>query len=276
MIVLGFDTATPSTAVGLRLGDATTLQARDDPLTRTPPIQRPGHATRLLEMAAELLEEAGLAWGALERIAVGVGPGRFTGLRVGIATAHGLAQSLALELVGVSSLWALALAAAGRERDDGILAVIDARRGEAFAAAYAPVAASWTERERALPRELIAPRALAPDDLGQILRDASSSSMTPGEPAPRWVAVGDGALLYRDELGSLGVRVPAEDSPLHAVSGEAICEIAVSATAEAIDTVLPDYRRRPDAEIALERASTPTPAPGAPAPGPDAPERLRA
>jgi tRNA threonylcarbamoyladenosine biosynthesis protein TsaB len=257
MIVLGFDTATPSTAVGLRLADATTLQVRDDPLTRTPPSQRPGHATRLLEMAAELLGEAGIAWSALERIAVGVGPGRFTGLRVGIATAHGLAQSLALELVGVSSLRALALEAAGRERDEGILAVIDARRGEAFAAAYTPAAGSWTERERALPRELVAPRALAPDDLGQILRDASSSSsssVTPGEPAPRWVAVGDGALLYRDQLGSLGVRVPAEDSPLYAVSGEAICELAVSATAEPIDTVLPDYRRRPDAEIALERA----------------------
>ena len=262
MIVLGFDTATSSTAVGLRLADATTLQARDDPLLRTPPAQRPGHATRLLGMATELLAEAGIAWSALERIAVGVGPGRFTGLRVGIATARGLAQSLSLELVGVSSLRALALTASGSEQDGGVLAVIDARRGEAFAAAYAPAPGSATERERALPRELIAPRALAPADLGEIMRDASSSlssrsSRAPCEPIPHWVAVGDGALLYRDELDSLGVRVPAEDSPLHAVSGEAICEIAVSATAEAIDAVLPDYRRRPDAEIALELAGAP-------------------
>ena len=104
MIALGFDTATPSTAVGLRLADGTTLTARDDPGLG----ERPGHATRLLAMADELLAEAGVAWSALDRIAVGLGPGRFTGLRVGIATARGLAQSLSVELVGVSSLMALA------------------------------------------------------------------------------------------------------------------------------------------------------------------------
>ena len=100
MIVLGFDTATPSTTVALRMADASTLQARDDPGSG----EHPGHATRLLAMTDGLLAGAGIAWSALDRIAVGVGPGRFTGLRVGVATARGLAQSLSLELVGVSSL----------------------------------------------------------------------------------------------------------------------------------------------------------------------------
>jgi tRNA threonylcarbamoyladenosine biosynthesis protein TsaB len=89
VIVLGFDTATQASVVGLRLADGSTLQARDDPQ----PAARPGHATRLLSMAAELLADASLGWAQVERIAVGVGPGRFTGLRVGIATARGLAQS---------------------------------------------------------------------------------------------------------------------------------------------------------------------------------------
>src|SRR5260370_1944182 len=133
MIVLGFDTATSATAVGLRLGDASTLERRDDPGEG----EHPGHATRLLPFAAELLARAGLEWDAVDRIAVGTGPGRFTGLRVGVATARGLAQSLPPELVAVSSLLALARGAAWAYPDRPLLAVIDARRGEGFAAADA-------------------------------------------------------------------------------------------------------------------------------------------
>ncbi len=70
------------------------LQVRDDPS----PNAHPGHATRLLAMADDLLRGAGIGWSALDRIAVGVGPGTFTGLRVGVATARGLAQSLGVEL----------------------------------------------------------------------------------------------------------------------------------------------------------------------------------
>jgi tRNA threonylcarbamoyladenosine biosynthesis protein TsaB len=247
MIVLGFDTATQATAVGLRLADGTTLQARDDPGSG----ERPGHATRLLRMAAQLLDEAELGWSALDRIAVGAGPGRFTGLRVGIATARGLAQSLSLELVGVSSPLALALVvASSREHEDEeVLAVIDARRGEVFAAAYASAADRATEIGRALPKELVAPRALAPTNLGEVMQDAQASGLA----GPGWVAVGDGAVLYRAELESLGAHVPPESSLLHMVNGEAICEIAVNSTSEAIDTILPDYQRRPDAQIALEK-----------------------
>jgi tRNA threonylcarbamoyladenosine biosynthesis protein TsaB len=258
MIVLGFDTATSSTAVALRLGDGSTLQARDDP-SPTHPSERPGHTTRLLEMAGELLARASIGWSALERIAVGLGPGTFTGLRVGVATARGLAQSLGVELVGVSSLRALAepaLRAGAIEIDasrspTGVLAVIDARRGQAFAAAYAPVNGSAVKHKRAMARELTGPRALAPADLGEVLDDAA----TAGEPVAQWLAVGDGAVLYRDRLEALGARTPKDGSPLHRVSGEAICEIAASSAAQAIDAVLPDYRRRPDAEIALEGAA---------------------
>ena len=249
MIVLGFDTATSSSAVGLRLAEDITLQARDDP----GPSERPGHATRLLAMATQLLEEAGIGWSAIERIAVGVGPGRFTGLRVGIATARGLAQSLGAELVGVSSLRALAQAACGG--DGPVLAVIDARRGEVFAAAYARGDRSATDGVQALVRsdlgELAIARALAPADLGQILNDASS--VATGMHPASWVAVGDGAVLYREQLQALGVRVAPDESHVHRVSGKAICELATGMDKQELDTVLPDYRRRPDAELALER-----------------------
>jgi len=253
MIVLGLDTATTATAVALRLDDGRTLHARDDP----PAGAHPGHATRLLELACGLLAEAGVAWGELERIAVGLGPGTFTGLRVGVATARGLAQSLSVQLVGVSSLQALAAAAFAEGAPlaegswpppDSVLAVIDARRGEVFAAAY--------ERDGAAdpPLQLTPPRALAPHELGSVVAQAESRD---GERARRWLALGDGALRFAPQLASVGVPMPAASSPLHQVSAAAICELGAHTQPDAAaEQILPDYRRRPDAELALQSAGT--------------------
>jgi tRNA threonylcarbamoyladenosine biosynthesis protein TsaB len=250
MIVLGFDTSTPATAIGLRLPDGATLQARDDPR----PGERPGHATRLLPLAADLLARAGLRFADVQRIAVGVGPGTFTGLRIGVASARGLAQSLDAQLVGVSSLQALALPAANGPEcaGKGVLALIDARRGEAFAAAYAPAERpAPAAREPIPPRELASPRALAPTRFKEVLDEAAAD----GDGLEGWVAVGNGAALHRDALRALALTVPADDSPLHLVSGEAICALGSAGVAQELDTVLPDYRRRPDAELALEHAA---------------------
>jgi tRNA threonylcarbamoyladenosine biosynthesis protein TsaB len=255
MIVLGFDTATSATTVGLRLQEGQTAQLRDDPR----PGEHPGHATRLLAMAQALLEDAGIGWRELDRLAVGVGPGGFTGLRVGIATARALAQSLSLELVGVSSLQALAWAAfgdgvaelqshSGRQPAwDALLSVIDARRGEAFVGIYQ----RGEDPRRSV--ELAAPAALAPQAFADMLASAQGQS----EEAERsWTAVGDGAVRYRAALEAAGVAVPGERSALHLVSGEAICELGAHSTAPgSYEQVVPDYRRRPDAELALETAA---------------------
>lgn len=271
MIVLGFDTATSATAVALRLADGTALQERDDP----PAGAHPGHATRLLEMARALLARAELGWTQVERIAVGVGPGTFTGLRVGVATARGLAQSLGAELVGVSSLQALAEGALGEgalgeeppadarpgaapdhdDRVDRVLAVIDARRGEVFAAAYERVADSP-------PRELAAPAALAPDDLltlverAQRVAGAQEEARIGGRAEPGlggWLAVGDGALRYREHVAGTGMAMAGEHSERHRVSAAAICALGLAAR-PAAGALLPDYCRRPDAELALAAA----------------------
>jgi tRNA threonylcarbamoyladenosine biosynthesis protein TsaB len=244
MIVLGIDTSTPATAVALRLEDGRTGEARDDP----PAGAHPGHATRLLGLADGLLADAGLGWPALGRIAVGLGPGTFTGLRVGVATARGLAQSLGVELVGVSSLRALALGALAQPAPAGVLAVIDARRGEAFAAAYVAGADDG-------PRELAGPRALAPTELGAMSAQAQrglDGAPPAGGQNGGWIAVGDGALRYREELERAGLRVPGDSSTLHLLSAAAICELGVRAPAADAQTIVPDYCRRPDAELALE------------------------
>ncbi len=250
--VLGFDTATHATVVGLREPGGTTLQARDDP----PGDAHPGHATRLLTIAAELLAQAGIGWSALGRIAVGVGPGRFTGLRVGIATARGLAQSLDVELVGVSTLRALALGAARRTDDgaapSGTIAVIDARRGEAFAAAY-PSSGGVPAGEG---MEIAFAQALGSARLAEIAAEIERGA---GAPGTGWQAVGDGAVRFARELRAGGVSVPREGSPLHALDAAALCELGALADSAALETVLPDYRRAPDAALAAARRASPAP-----------------
>lgn len=251
MIVLGFDTATSATAVALRLADGSTTHARDDP----PAGAHPGHATRLLPMAHELLVAAGVPWSAVERIAVGVGPGTFTGLRVGVASARGLAQSLRAELVGVSSLQALAAAALAAEpRQAGtraaVLAVIDARRGEVFAAAF-------TAAADGVPAALTAPAALVPEELPAIVGRVEAAPAIQDEPW-HWLAVGDGVVRYREPLQAAGIRTLAHTSPLNRVDGAAICELGLAAAPASLHALLPHYLRHPDAELALVAAGTGT------------------
>src|ERR1044072_821152 len=87
--LLAFDTATPATAVALSLEDGRTLTRQHRPGAG----ERPGHVTELLPLAQELLAQAGIGFASLDRSAVGVGPGTFTGLRIGVATARALAQA---------------------------------------------------------------------------------------------------------------------------------------------------------------------------------------
>lgn len=244
MIVLGFDTATNATALALAHGGET-IELRDDPSAGA----HPGHATRLLGMADEALRQAGLEWGALDRVAVGVGPGTFTGLRVGIATARGLAHSLGIETAPVSSLLALAhgaLDAGAPEPGEGVLAVIDARRGEVFVAAFEPAG------EGGRLSQMLDARPVVPEKLDELLAQAGRSD--------GWVAVGDGALRHRERLARPGLRIPPAGERAHLLSARAICELGAQSPAVALDALLPDYRRRPDAELALRGAAGGAPA----------------
>lgn len=232
MIVLGLDTATQATVAGLIAGEELELEARHDPA----PGERPRHATALLALADELLGRAGVAWGDIERIAVGVGPGSFTGLRIGVASARSLAQALGVPAVGVSTARALAGSASARQP---LLVAIDARRGEVFAAGY-----------DARAEELAPPRALSPERLGELVDMLAGCD--PGFAEPGWLAIGDGAIRFRHQLQSIGAEVPADESRLHSVSGIAICRLGALAAERRLEAVVPDYRRAPDAEIAYK------------------------
>lgn len=125
MKLLAIETTTESCSAALVLGD--TLIQRSELAPRR-------HAERILPMIDELLAEGGISRHALDVLAVGRGPGAFTGVRLGISLAQGMALGLDRPLIPVSSLQALATAAPAP--DGHVLAVIDARMGELYAAAY--------------------------------------------------------------------------------------------------------------------------------------------
>lgn len=205
-MIAGLDTSTPVTSVAL-LGDGVERELHDDG-------ERPRHAQTLLP----LLEQVVADWSAVERLCVGVGPGGFTGLRLGIATARALSQALDLPVVPVSSLDALAAPHPGV-----VAALIDARRGELFAAVY---------EDGQRTRE---PVAIDPRTLAQAL-------------APGTLTVGDGAIRFREELERAGMAVPADGSDAHRVSALMVCRLGLGREPVDRDALLPDYRREPDAK----------------------------
>jgi tRNA threonylcarbamoyladenosine biosynthesis protein TsaB len=217
--LLGLDTSTPAAS-------ACVLREDGEAFELTPPPDRlgrpPAHASELMPAVAEVMERAGMAWGDLRAIAVGVGPGTFTGLRIGIATARALAAAADLPVRRVSSLAALAAGIDAPLR----LPLIDARRGEVFAALFEGDRAIWP------------PVAAAPGDLVARLREGG---FTP-------LAAGDGSLRFRGMLEEAGIPVEPQGSDAHVVSARHICQLGERAQDESPEAVLPEYLREPDAK----------------------------
>ena len=223
-MILALDTATPATVVGVARPDGTLVaERRHDPA----PGERPGHGPMLLALAAQALDQAGVAWADLTRLGVGVGPGTFTGLRIGVATARALAQGLGdVAIAPVSTLHALAVAARDDDPAAPVLAVLDARRGEAFVAAYDAAGA-----------QLLSPTAWRPEQF------AGVAVLGPGP----WRAVGDGAIRFRADLEAAGVTVADDASALNRVSAAALCRLAAEGPTVERDALVPEYVRSPDA-----------------------------
>ena len=160
----------------------------------------------------------------------GSAPERSPGCAIGVATARALAQASGASLVGVSTLRVLAAGAAGRE-PSAILTALDARRGEAYVATH-------------LDGQLLeGPCALTPEGLVALARTSP-----PGGQA-RWLAVGDGAIRFREHLRTAEVTIPPDDSSLHRVSARVLCELAAGEPEHKPEDLVPNYVRRPDAEL---------------------------
>lgn len=208
MNALAFDTATAACSVALRRADGELFEVRP-PASRL--LERPAHTTELLPAIVEVSERAGVPLREIERVAVGVGPGAFTGLRIGVATARAIATANQTGLIAVSSLAAL---------DTGdVTPVVDARRSELY------FRTAQTDRliERAEAIEQIAQAGLP--------------------------AIGDGAIKFRAELEAVGVEVAPDDDLVHVIGAAAILDIAAGLAPQAPDEVVPNYIRPPDAKV---------------------------
>lgn len=207
----------------------------DEPLADLWLGPSPGAGRRVLEAAHSLLGAAGVGVADLDRIVVGVGPGGFTGLRIGIATALGIGQARGIEVVGASSLEALALSLLERAPDAGALVpVLDARRGELFTAILRP--RGGDALETLLPPSALTPEALRAEIAARGLDER---------------AVAGGAGLSAAGAALDGLRCVAARGP---DSTPRARDLVRRVAAGGALPVTPVYARLPDAEVNRRKA----------------------
>ncbi|MCY4631405.1 MAG: tRNA (adenosine(37)-N6)-threonylcarbamoyltransferase complex dimerization subunit type 1 TsaB [bacterium] len=269
MLILGIESASDQSGCALATENGILAEARLALPRR--------HAEALAPQMRFVCEQAGIALADIDAVAVDQGPGLYTGLRAGLATAKATAAALGIGLVPVGSLEALAFgAAAAAQPGETVLSVLDARRGEVFWAWYRIAAARPRPGESRFARsrpgesqfgdsaagspagdpsrrfsapgvrlvQLSAPQVGPPEDLLPALS-------SPGEqPSGRTVVVGDGALRYADLLatGNAAIACPALRFPSPAAVALLGRERALTGGAVAPEQVGAVYLRSPDAQ----------------------------
>lgn len=206
-------------------GCAAAVWSNGKVVARRGEAMRRGQAERLVPMIDSVMAEAGLRYGDLDAVAVTTGPGGFTGVRLGLATARGLALALGVPVIGVTSLQALAAAVPEREREGRTLVVlIDAKRRDLYVQAF----------DSAL-KPLHDPAALPPEALDGHL------------PAGALLLAGDAVEQARPALEQAGRHCTVSSGPPLADAG-VIAELAVSAGRPGPDAPVPRplYLRAPD------------------------------
>lgn len=225
MALLAIETSTRQTSVA--------LGGQDGVLASQLVASGRGHAELLTPTIRHLLDLAGLRPDQLSGVAIGVGPGLFTGLRVGVSTARSLAQVLRVPIVGIGSLDVLAFSA--RHTRWRIGAVTDAKRGEVFYAFYRPVPGGVA---RETEYGVGAPERVAAD-----LEAGGEETLL----------VGGGALRYRAELEASGSPVEIASAASAFPHAESLLELAlprfIREETSRVEDIQPLYVRKSDAEI---------------------------
>ncbi len=230
-LILAVDTATSCTSVALTAGDI----LGGELLASLTLNSKVTHSRRLLSALDWLLLESDVSLTDVDGLAVGLGPGSFTGLRISMATVKGLAMATGKPLLGVSTLDALALRCTGAEP---VCALLDARKKEVYTAWYG-------QDEQGVQRRKGRIRALAPERLVEEIK----------EPV---LMVGDGLLAYgpffQERMGRLLAMAPLPlNYPSAASIGFLCCERLLRGEIMDLDSAVPLYVRASDAELSLIR-----------------------
>lgn len=232
MKLLAIETATPGSSVALAEGADTVAFASR--------VDRTGHSEFLVPAIDFCFDQAGWSPSDLDGVVVDVGPGLYTGIRVGLATAQGLGATLGIPVIPVSALDALALDAATGRRH--IWALIDVRRGELAVASYRPV-----------------PGGVVRDAIGELVDPEELRAMLDSDPSD-CLLVGDVAALDESILRGLHrVKVGRPRYP----SARAVAEIGAGRLERDDlphpDEIRPLYLRDADVTINWDRINQPGP-----------------
>lgn len=230
-VILAIDTATPATSLALTRG----TRKDGEVLASLGLSSNVTHSRRLLTSIEWLMAEVEIGWADIDGIGVSLGPGSFTGLRIGMATAKGLAMASGLGLIGVSTLDSLAAKCVTRRL---ICSVLDARKKEVYAGFYKLDGNGMLSRASEIA-------ALTPDDL----------ALQINEPV---LMIGDGAVVYKEIFQELiGENLEFASAILNEPSATSLgllsAEQYLAGESLDIDSAVPLYVRSSDAELNLKK-----------------------
>jgi tRNA threonylcarbamoyl adenosine modification protein YeaZ len=217
MRILAIDAALPAVSACVLDEEA------DEPVASESIEMERGHAEALLPLIERVMAKAGGGFASIERVAVTVGPGSFTGIRIGLAAAHAIALATRAEIVGVSTLAALAAPLVLDPFDGVVAAVIDARHGQVYVTAFGPDG-----------RTLLPPRRAGAHEALRALGDGPLK------------LIGSGAALLANEARASGVATEiASGSPAPDIAF--VARLGLAANPESAPA-RPVYLKAPDAK----------------------------